>query len=485
MPTAIEWIRLLEQKISDQERYAKAYEARYQNKFVLPFLAREYREVYGSGVDSFLLTLHPPRTGTAAIGIDALTERLTMSGFMSLVQEEQPAVALLQQAWEDNDLDVMHREAPREALIKGLSFAQADRATDGRSIVGVESPEQMAVHRTASPPYDVDAALKVFVDEWTGQRQGTLRLPGRDLSLVESAIAEPDPEGSGKSSRWRVTGERATGLPWVPVVEFQPRPRLLSKPVSEIEPIESLVDIVDLIEGLMVFAGHFGAVPIRFATGLEIPRDPKDPTKPLMGPDGKPVMGFKPRADHFWANTSKDAKFGQLTPAAVDGLVTWAEHATGRVRAKTTVPASYYGVSAQTHMSAELLKTDEAPMVRRVLSMGRDGSMNQSWRRLGRMMLAIEDPRLARARVVPRWNDPETRVEAQAMDAFQKAVASGLGVRTAAEKILGWAPELVERAVAEAEAAKAAEVDPIELATRALSNLNPPVADPEGTGAAA
>jgi hypothetical protein len=52
-----------------------------------------------------------------------------------------------------------------------------------------------------------------------------------------------------------------------------------------------------------VFAGHFGAVPIRFATGLTVPRDPKDPTKPLLGPDGKPVIPFKPRADHFWAST--------------------------------------------------------------------------------------------------------------------------------------------------------------------------------------
>ena len=239
----------------------------------------------------------------------------------------------------------------------------------------------------------------------------------------------------------------AQSFAWI--FTFADRPRLLANPISEIESIASLVDIVDLVEALMVFAGHFGAVPIRYATGLEIPRDPKDPTKPLLGPDGKPAMGFKPRADHFWGSTSKDAKFGQLSPAALDGFVSWAQHATARIRAKTTVPGSYYGNSAQTHMSAELLKTDEAPMVRRVLSMGRDGAMNQAWRRLGRMILAVESPGLVNARVTPRWNDPETRVEAQAMDAFQKAVASGLGVRAAAEKLLGWSPELVERAVKE------------------------------------
>jgi hypothetical protein len=101
-------------------------------------------------------------------------------------------------------------------------------------------------------------------------------------------------------------------------------------------------------------------------------------------------------------------------------------------------------------MSAELLKTDEAPMVRRVLSMGRDGSFGQSWRRVDRYILQIEAPS-SKARVKPRWADPETRVEAQATDSFQKVVASGVGVRAAAEKILGWDPEFVERAVAEAE----------------------------------
>ena len=473
MPTLVEWVLHLEAAIEAQARYCQPYEVRYRNEYVLPFIAAEYREVYGGAVDSILPVLAPPQTGTAAIGIDALVERLTITGAMSPEAADAGAVRLVQQAWEDSDLDVMHREAHREALIKSRSFAQVTRSTDGRAIVGIEAPEQMAVHRQQAPPYDVDAAFKVRVDEWTGKRLGFLRLPGRDVDLIEAPDYMLDPEGSGKTTRWRVmeNGDRQTGLPGVPVAEFSSRPRLLARPASEIEPIASLVDIVDLIEGLLVFAGHFGAVPIRWASGLEVPRDPKDPTKPLLGPDGKPMVGFRPRADHFWASTSKDAKFGQLEPAGLASFVTWAEHASRRIRAKTTVPGSYYGVDPQTHMSAELLKTDEAPMVRRVLSMGRDGSFGQSWRRIDRYILMVEDP-ASRARVRPRWADPETRVEAQATDSFQKVVASGVGVRAAAEKILGWDPEFVERAVAEKEAAdeRLASVDPeFERITRELS----------------
>lgn len=451
-PTVLQWVVRLAGQIEQQKRYAEPFEVRYRNQYVLPFIVKEYRDVYGSAVDTLTPALHPPLTGSAAIGIDALVERLTVIGCES---EDAKAAKLVEQAWEDCDLDVMHREAHREAFIKSRAFAQVSRSTDGRAIVGIESPEQMAVHREQSPPYDVVAALKVWVDEWTGRRRAKLDLPGRDIRLVEDDAARQDPEGSEIVTRWRAVSETATKLPGVAAVEFAYRPRLLAAPISEIEPIASLVDIADLIEGVMVFAGHFGAVPIRWAKGLPVARDPKDPTgqTPLVGPDGKPVIGFNPRADHLWTSTSKDTEFGQLEPAGLASFVTWAEHVNSRIRAKTSVPGSYYGASLQSHMNAELLKTDEAPMVRRVLGMGRDGTFGQAWRRLDQLILQIEDPS-SRARVRPRWADPETRVEAQATDSFQKAVASGLGVRVAAEKYLGWSPELVERAVAEAEAAE-------------------------------
>lgn len=471
MPTVMQWVARLSAKIEEQRRYSAPYELRYRNEHVLPFIVAEYREVYGAQVDTLTPALSPPCTGSAAIGVDALTERLTVTG----VESDAPEAAkLVQQAWEDSDLDVMHREAHREAFIQSRSFAQVSRSADGqRAVIGIESPEQMAVHREQAPPYDVVAALKVWTDEWTGKRRAKLDLPGRDIRLDEDEVAHLDPEGSAIVSRWVAKTDTSTGLPGVAAVEFASRPRLLAAPVSEIARIASLVDIADLIEGLMVFAGHFGAVPIRFITGMPVPTDPKDPTgnTPLLGPDGQPAIGFRPRSDHTWFSTDKDTKFGQLEPAGLASFVEWAKHVSQRIRALTSVPASYYGVDPMSHMSAELLKTDEAPMVRRVLALGRDGAFGQAWRRVNRMILQIEDPS-SRARVRPRWADPETRVEAQATDSFQKVVASGLGVRVAAEKILGWDPELVERAVAEAEQAREQIAANARLGLSALSALS-------------
>lgn len=473
-PTKVQWINRLEAKIETQERYAEPFERRYRNEHVLPFLAKEYAEVYpglvvasadGRVTDSvlsgsLLSMLDVPKTGTAGIVIDALTERLMLGGIE--VPDDKAATKKLQQAWDENDLDVMHTEGTREALIGSRAFVSTAREVNGsRAVVGIESCTQAAAAREQRAPYNVIAYLKVWRDEWTGKRAGLLRLPGDDWPLWESETEERDPDGSNETTRWRIGEAVPTHSAEVQVVELAPRSRLLSDPVSEIAPIASLVDIVDLVEGLLVFAGHFGAVPIRYATNIHIPRDPKDPTKPLLGPDGKPQVGFNPRADHMWfGNQAMDSQgkatgapptFGQLEPASLASFVTWAEHASSRVRAKTALASTYFSLDLKSHMSAELLKTDEAPMVRRVRRMGEHGSLNSAWRRHGKHVLDIEDPG-KRHRVAPRWIDPETRIESQLVDQFQKLIASGMGVRTVAEKVLKWDPETIAAAVDEYEA---------------------------------
>lgn len=487
-PTVMQWVKHLLEKIEKQTAYASPFERRYKNEHILPFLAREYAEVYPGFViatadgriaetisGSLMSALDVPKTGTAAVVVDALTERLLVAG-IDVVDDEE-ATRTLQDAWEASDLDVMHQEANREALIAARSFGSVARERDGdRAVVGIESATQAAVHRTQAPPYDVDAYLKVWTDEWTGEQVGLFRRPGLDYNLRKGSEVLTDPEGSGETSRWYVDGDPTpTGLRSVPVVEFAPRSRLLDPPTSEIDRITTSVDIIDLIEGLLVFAGHFGAVPIRYATGLDVPRDPKDPSKPLLGPNGKPMIGFNPRADHTWVG-GKDTKFGQLEPAGLSSFVEWADHAAGVLRRQTKLPSAYFSLDLKSHMSAELLKTDEAPMVRRVNSMGRMGSLNQAYRRLGRFILDIEAPG-TKGRVAPRWVDPETRIESQQVDQLTKVVSSGMGVATAAEKILGWEPDVIQKAVAEAEATRrrrlAEERDPIERLSREFLGGDP------------
>ena len=243
MPTVIQWVSKLENCIDEQRLYAKPYEQRYSNEYVLPFIAQEYREVYGSRADDLLkATLDAPRTGAAAIGVDALNERLTVTGFES---DDKATEKALNQAWEDNDLDLMHHHGHLEALIRsrGLGVMSRETGGAGRAVVTIESSEQAAVHRMPGPPYDVDGYLKRWIDEWTGDTLGNLRLYGRDIDLKKSPISRPDPEGSTEWSNWKVVDERRWPGP-VPVVEFAHMPRLLKPPPrprrDSSDPFESL-----------------------------------------------------------------------------------------------------------------------------------------------------------------------------------------------------------------------------------------------------
>ena len=437
MPTILQWVKKLEAQIERQSQYSEQYERRYENRHILPFIEAEYRDVYGDrAVDGMLTTIDAPRAGLASTVVDALTQRLTLSGMTS----PDPATnAALKAAWLDSDLDVMHREAPREALISARAYGAVTRSTADpeKSVTTIESCTQATVHRMQAPPYDVDAYLKIWADEWTGVRHALLQLPDEDIQLTEGKHSQRDPQGSDEWSRWQVDEDGIKPrIGPVPVVEFAHRPRLTKPPTSEIERLVSLIDLGDLIEGVTVFAGHFGAVPIRWGTGLAVMED-KD-GNPILGKDGKPILGFKPRADHFWGTTAEGAKFGQLTPASLSTFTEWANHNLAQIRRMTLIASTYFSLDVKSHMSAELLKVDEAPMVRRILEMGRDGVLNQAWRRLGQHQMRIEGHG---GPVEPQWVDPNTRVEAQAIDGFQKAVASGVPLAMAAEMLLGWSPD--------------------------------------------
>ena len=136
-----------------------------------------------------------------------------------------------------------------------------------------------------------------------------------------------------------------------------------------------------------------------------------------------------------------------LTPATLDTFVQWAQHASMRIRAKTGLASTYLTLDLKSHMSAELLKTDEAPMVRRIK--GLQAGFGQAWRRVMQLVLAIDAPALAGTPVRPRWADPQTRIESQDADIFAK-LAPSLGAVTVAEKVMGWSPLEARRGAGEA-----------------------------------
>lgn len=469
MPDDVQWIELLTAKILKQKMYAEDHNERYKGTRVLQLVMDEYREVYGSAVDGTPRLL-PPRTGTAAIGVDALVDRLNVDGFdlapapSGAAASSDRLLSAAQAIHDDSDLDAMLPVAMREALIGARSFGLVWPGTDGRAVISIESCDQVAVHRQTAPPYDVDVSLKLVTDEWTGRQVAMLWRGGYrwDYRYADVPRTYLRSDGQVVATHWELAGP-AIKSPFGdvnPVVELAHWTRLRDEPISSIEPVASLVDEADLCEALKVFAGHFGAVPIRWAVGLPIPRDPADPSgqTPLVDPrTGRPFIGFNPRADHLWTSTSKDTEFGQFTPATLEGFMKWSDDTANKIRAKSAVPEFYYGTASASHITGETLKVNEAPMMRRVKSVS--GSFGQGIRRLTMLGLSIDVPGVdPRARlVVPRWANPETRVESQATDSFQKQVSEGVPIQIAMRETLGWKPDVIKEAMALIEAKKQAD----------------------------
>lgn len=413
----------LEARLVEQQLHAKPYRARYRGEHTPDLIGDLYRDVFGSTLDGGGMKtpealrgllpprVPPPRSGLAAVGVDALVERVHLDSFLT---GDDAADLVLKRALLRSDLGVMWTIALREALVAARSFLLVWPDLAGKALVSVESPEQVAVHRQQGPPYQIDAGLKVWPDEWTSARRGLLWTDeGERVELVEGPrMARVD----GVDTRWQEAGRvRSTRMP--PLVELADRQELTREPRSDIARIESLVDGHDVGLGLLLLGMRFGAIPIRTATGLPVPRD--DDGKPLLGPDGKPVLQFDHRSDKVWVSTETGTKFDTLAPADLSVLVGGIDAIKREVRAITALPGWAVGGDLAGGWTGETVKASEAPLVRRARTMQR--GFGDPARRAAGLILEIEqvagvDPLDVRV----QWVDPETRVEAQAVDAAQK-----------------------------------------------------------------
>jgi hypothetical protein len=416
----------LQAKVLEQQRYARPYRARYRGTHTPDLITDLYRDVFGtamSALSSFEPTVlpglrslmaprvPPPRSGLASVGVDALVERLNVDAYLT---GDQAADTVLRRVVQRSDLGTMWPIALREALVSARSFLLIWPDAQGEALISVESPEQVAVHRQQGPPYQVDAGLKVWADEWTSARRALLWTDtGERVELLEQ---EQERYIGGVWSRWAEVG-RVTSTSMPPLVEVADRQELTREPRSDIARIESLVDGHDVGLGLLLLGMRFGAIPIRTITGLPVPRDENG--NPVLGPDGKPVLQFDHRSDKVWVSTETDTEFDTLAPADLSVLVGGIDALKREVRAVTALPAWSVGGDLAGGWTGETVKASEAPLVRRARTMMRGFGDGQ--RRAAEFILEIEqvtgvDPLSIRV----QWADPETRVEAQAVDAAQK-----------------------------------------------------------------
>ena len=476
--TPLEWVHRLEDRLKQQREHAQFYDRYYAGEHELAIVRREYDEIFGPD------ELDPPRTNVSAVGVDAAAERLQVTGFrigddveededqvddgdqgdddpleQLLADDGGPANELERRAeviWHRNDLDVMEQISNVESLAQGNVFALVWPDRDGDAVISIESAEQMVVARRQEPPYDVVAALKLWVDEWTAEELATLYVPAgicrfRARTSSDTTSTLWTPNGTSRLDRWVERDPVFTPAPrpWrdklVPVVEQANRARLLRPPQSDLVNVAPLADTHAKILADLVVAASFGAVPIRTATGIELERD-KD-GKLVRRADGSIRPPFDVRADRAMVSEREKASFGTLPAADLAGYVSALDMILRELRIITRVPQHYYGEGASSGQSGETLKSAEGSLVRRVNGIAKRFGL--TWRQVMSLALQLETPGMTgQVPVRARWADTETRVESALIDGAGKLKQMELPLEIILLEHLKYPPELVRRAVA-------------------------------------
>lgn len=444
----LDWILELEPQIEEQTKHAQTYEPYYTNERELQIVKDEYEDVFGGS------NLIPPRTNLSAVGVNATAERLRVQSFRvghpsddDARNRDETGDRAADELWHRNDLDVMQALCFVETLVKARTFGLVwpDRRT-GRAVMTIEDPEQFAVARRSTPPYDVIAAVKIYETRagtevarvWTVEDGMTVFTGGgRDSGEIWT------PPGAARSRRTRWTERESYPLPkpWkeagvVPAVEFANRQRLLAEPVSHLVDVAPIADSHSKVLADLIIACSFGAVPIRTATGVTVVRDEHGNIKQLTDI----------RADRMMMSEKEGAKFGTLPAADLAGYASALEILLAQVRIVTRVPSHYYGEGTSSGLAGETIKASEGSLVR--LVDGMKDPFAHSLRRFVSLGLQLEDAAHAAAPVRVRWTDTETRVESQMTDSATKLNTMGVPLRIILEEYLKQPPHIVEEALA-------------------------------------
>jgi hypothetical protein len=468
------WLARLSAQLRRRATALKLYDSYYDGKHPLQFATEKFRKAF-QGLFGELADNWCP------LVVDAVEERLNIRGFR-IPQDDQadasgPGDRDAWRIWQANALDAFSQIAHTESLIGTESYVLVWNDPDDPETpaITVEHPAQMVVEYEPGTRKRA-AALKIWRDDWTGQRMATLYLPDQ-IAKYQSSKAGRSILGDARTEwiRREVDGESwplENPLGVVPVVPLRNKPRLLAPPVSELKPIIPIQDAVNKLVADMLVASEFSAVKRKWATGIEIPIDPKT---------GQELEPFDQAIGRLWHVKSEKAQFGEFTETELQNFVTAIEMFVQHAASQTRTPPHYFFLRGQ-FPSGESIKSAEtglvAKTVRKMVYYG------ESWEEVLRLAFAVlDDPRAAVRSSETIWADPESRSESEHIDAVLKKKAIGVPTEQLWEDA-GYSPQQIQRfkdQLAEEALTVASSFDPFAAAPSA--NGGPPGV-PAGAGVA-
>lgn len=437
--TPLWWTRRLYAEIVNRRVHLDRLRSYYDGEHPLGFASRKFLETFGGLFNAFA-------DNWCELIVEAVEERLKVVGFR-IDPAQQATDDAAQRIWQYNDMDAQSKLAHSEALISGTAYGTVWIGQD-RPEITVSGPAECTVACAPKSHRQRRAALRVYRDDW-GFEHVELFLPD-DVYLLRS----PEPRNGDEViqpeyAKWvpddsvpgAADGYMPNPLGVVPVVELPNKPRLRQNARfgvaarSELAPVIPLQDAVNKLIADLLVTSEDAALPMRYGTGIQVDMDPI--TKQMI-----PPAWTRPGAKAAVIE-EPHAKFGALPAADLSGFVTAIEMIVQHVASISRTPPHYLNASAD-RLSGESIKAAETGLVAKVR--GKMLHFGEGWEEIMRLAGRLDgNDALAKAPMAETiWGDPETRTEAEHMDAILKQKAFGVPDEVLQEKA-GYTPAEIVR----------------------------------------
>lgn len=389
----------------------------------MTYTTAQFRETFGALFSAFA-------DNWCDLVVDASAERLRVEGFRF---GDTPADDAAWEIWQRNGLDAESDMAHTEAIKLGCTYALIGPDDGGLASIQLEPPDRAIVALDPAQGRRRLAGLRYWTDEW-GAGHCVLYLPTEYVwwrREDENAQWLPD-AGSGSHQ-----------LGVVPLVPLPNAPTLSNRlGRSDILRVMPLQDAVNKLCGDMIVASEFAAFPQRWATGIEIPKNPV--TGEQMNPRELMEAQFLSGAQRVHAVEQPDARFGNFAVSDLGIYVRAIEMLIQHVAAQTRTPPHYLLGSSGTFPSGESLKATETGLVAKVRR--KQLSFGEGWEETMRLAFAVEGDgsKAEEIDVETIWANPESRIVGETVDAAVKLGSLGVP-RPALWEYVGASPQQIAR----------------------------------------
>lgn len=445
------WISQLEPKLKARRKHMETMEAYYRGDHPLPFLTKAHE---AKMIGEFRGLLEDSKANFMRLVIDACEERMQVEGFRLSAESSELSDEETWKIWQANNMDAESQTAFTEMMVKGVSYLsvwEADKPDD-YPLIAIEDPLQTIVgYEPGSNFRRRAAALKVWCDEFTGDRRANVYLPqGIYKFRASDSQLEHDHQVAANGSlekakaRWEPLEApndfvyNPVGI--VPIVPLRNRPRLLCEGESELSDLTAIQDSINAFLFLLALGGYFGAHKQRWATGVKL----------FENQDGQPVEPFDVAIDKLWIaerdeESDVEPKFGEFDQTNLEGYISAIDQKTQHIAVVSRTPRHYLLPEGQ-EPSGDSIRSAEAGLVKKTHRKNRTtGEGLEEALKLARRFQGKGDTPVDSEIV---WKDPETRTVAETTDAAIKRYSGGLIPLDVALEDMGYSQTQIRRIMA-------------------------------------